>query len=486
MRRWSFGLLGAGLALAGCGGLKSRLSANADTAAEAGAHKLSSEKVASVLARSGGGPTLQAAQFVSNLWLDYALFADAVANGAIKTDSATIARVMWPEISQARVRIFHDSVAASRGGPAALAIDSAYRSPDLRVFQHIIVIPKGTTASDTAAAKKAIQDAAAKIKGGASFGQVASQISADGSKQDQGYLPVGGRGQFVKEFEEPAWGLEPGQVSGVVQSQFGFHLIRRPPLDEARPRFESYLKQRGGSKSDSIYVADLAKNAGLKVAAGAGAAIRNAALDPEGSKNSNRTLVSLKGGDLTVSELIKWMAQFPPNVKAQLQNAPDSVLAQYAQGLAQNVLILREADKAKVALKPDQWKFVELKYNQSVSALRQSLGLEVAELADSSKLTSGQKETVAAQKVDDYFDRLVTGQAQMQMVLPEIAADLRGQGKGRVNQAGVSRALELAMAQVRRDSAAGGGRQGPPPGVEKAPGGPPIGGAQPKPGSGNQ
>jgi hypothetical protein len=268
-------------------------------------------------------------------------------------------------------------------------------------------------------------------------------------------------------------------MSGVVQTQFGFHLIRRPPLTESRERVEGWIRQRLGTAQDSAFLADLTRNAGLKVASGAGPAIRNAVTDPEGSRNSNRTLVSLKGGDLTVSELVRWLARFPPNVKAQLQNSPDSLLGEYAKSVATQVLVLREADRAKVQLKPDQWKFVELKYNQSIAGLRQAIGLEVGELADTSKLSGEQKATVAAQKVDDYFDRLVTGQAQMQLVLPELAADLRAQGQGRVNQAGVARALELAMAQFRRDSAAAAGRATATPGVQPAPGGPPIG-EQPK------
>jgi hypothetical protein len=369
-------------------------------------------------------------------------------------------------------------------------VDSAYQSADLRLFQHIIVIPKGKTPQDTAAAQKEIADAAAKVKSGTVFGQLASQISADGSKQDQGYLPAGGKGQFVKEFEEPAWALEPGQVSGVIKSPFGFHLIRRPPLTEARPRIEEYLKKRSGGRADSAFVADLTKKADLKLASGAGPAIRTAATDLEAARNSTRTIVSMKGGDLTIGEMVKWLAQFPPNVKAQLQAAPDSLLGEYAKGLATNVLLLREADRANVKLKPDQWKFVTIKYNQSITGLRQTLGLEVPEFSDSSKFSADQKQTLASQKVEDYFQRLLSGQAQMQMLLPEIAADLRAQGKGRVNQAGVSRAVELAMAQFRRDSAAGAGRAPAAPGVEKAPGGPPIGSqpppAPPKPGSGSK
>ena len=57
------------------------------------------------------------------------------------------------------------------------------------------------------------------------------------------------QGQFVKEFEEPAWGLAPGQVSDVVQSSFGFHLIRRPSKEEARPRFAAWLQTELAKKA---------------------------------------------------------------------------------------------------------------------------------------------------------------------------------------------------------------------------------------------
>jgi len=476
MRRWTFGVLSLAVALTAC----DKFAARSDVAAEVGDHQLKAERVAEILRRSGGGPTMQAAEFVSNLWFDYSLFADAVAKGAIKTDSATVAMVMWPDISQARVQLWHDSTLARLATISPDGPDSAYNDGTARVFQHIIAVPGGTTAADTAAAQRTIQQALAKIKAGADFGKLAAEVSADGSKNDQGYLPVGPKGQFVPAFEDAAWKLAPGQVSEVIKSQFGYHIIRRPTLAEARSRFEKYLREEAAKQNDSAYVKQLTKQAGMEVAGGAASAIRSAAFDPDGARKSSRTLVSLKGGDLTVGEFVRWLGMFPLNIRLQIRNANDSLLTEYLKNLASNVLLLRQADSANFHLSDAQWQFIMLKYGNSVSTLKRDLGLDVPELSDSSKLSQAQKATLANQKVEDYFTRLIEGRAPLQMVLPSLAAWLRGTEAGHVNQAGISRAVELASAEYRRDSAAAAARGGatarPAPGVQPAPGGPPIGG----------
>jgi hypothetical protein len=470
------GVVAASLVAGGCASFREQLSARSDVAAEVGEHRLTAERVGSILSRSGGSPTLQAAEFVANLWLDYSLFADAVAGGRLATDSATVARVMWPEVSQARVNMWLDSLRRRAAPVAAGAVDSVYRAGEVRVFQHIIAIPTNPTAADTAAAQRSIRESLSRVRTGGDFGAIASEVSADGSKTDQGYLAVGPRGQFVPEFENAAWALEPGQVSEVVKSQFGWHVIRRPTLEEARPRFTTWLQTRTAARTDSALFAGLQASHQMKVAGGAPAAMRTAAGDPAAARRSSRALVNVAGPDITVGDFARWLGLLPLANRLQVRNASDSMLLDFAKSFGQLTLLLRQADSASFQLSQAQQQFVTLKYNNAIQAVRRDMGLEVPELSDSSRLSGEQRSRLAAEKVEEYFTKLLEGRAQMQQLLPALAADLRGGGSGRVNPAGVSRAVELALATRRRDSAAAAARgaTAPAPGIIKAPGGPPV------------
>lgn len=66
-----------------------------------------------------------------------------------------------------------------------------------------------------------------KLSKGESFAKLAEQYSIDGSRKRGGDLGVFGKGMMVKEFENAAFALEKGQTSGIVKTQFGYHIIKR-------------------------------------------------------------------------------------------------------------------------------------------------------------------------------------------------------------------------------------------------------------------
>jgi parvulin-like peptidyl-prolyl isomerase len=66
-----------------------------------------------------------------------------------------------------------------------------------------------------------------QITAGADFGTLAQQNSSCGSARNGGDLGPFGRGQMVKPFEDAAFNAEVGTVTDPVQTQFGFHLIKR-------------------------------------------------------------------------------------------------------------------------------------------------------------------------------------------------------------------------------------------------------------------
>jgi parvulin-like peptidyl-prolyl isomerase len=79
---------------------------------------------------------------------------------------------------------------------------------------------------DAAQAKQKAEDVLKQVKAGGDFAKLAKENSDDGSKDQGGDLGWFGHGQMVKPFEEAAFALQPGQTSEVVESQFGFHIIR--------------------------------------------------------------------------------------------------------------------------------------------------------------------------------------------------------------------------------------------------------------------
>jgi parvulin-like peptidyl-prolyl isomerase len=71
------------------------------------------------------------------------------------------------------------------------------------------------------------EDIIKKLEQGEDFAKLAQDYSSCGSAADGGMLGEFGKGMMVKEFETAAFGLGVGEVSGPVQTQFGFHVIKR-------------------------------------------------------------------------------------------------------------------------------------------------------------------------------------------------------------------------------------------------------------------
>ena len=96
---------------------------------------------------------------------------------------------------------------------------------------HILLMYQGSMRSSNSRSKEEAQTLIADLKtqldGGADFAALASQHSDCPSGQSGGDLGFFGRGQMVPEFETATFGMEPGEVSGVVETDFGYHLIQR-------------------------------------------------------------------------------------------------------------------------------------------------------------------------------------------------------------------------------------------------------------------
>src|SRR5687767_10866539 len=122
-----------------------------------------------------------------------------------------------------------------------------YQTPERVRASHILL---NTGGKDEAAVRKQAEELLAKIKAGADFAALAKQYSEDpGSKEKGGDLDFFPRGQMVPEFEASAFSLKPGDVSDLIKTQYGFHIIKvaekqagtTQPLETARAQIQQTL-----------------------------------------------------------------------------------------------------------------------------------------------------------------------------------------------------------------------------------------------------
>jgi len=92
---------------------------------------------------------------------------------------------------------------------------------------HILfVVPKGATPEEVREIRKKCQAVLEKIIGGGDFGEMALLYSEDASNKNQGDLGYFKKGELVPAFEREALRLKVGEVSGIVRTDFGFHIIK--------------------------------------------------------------------------------------------------------------------------------------------------------------------------------------------------------------------------------------------------------------------
>lgn len=133
--------------------------------------------------------------------------------------------------------------------------ETLFMVPEQVKVSHILIkfaIPEGAELNDTikAEAKTKITDIQEQLNNGADFAELAKQYSEDtASAVNGGDIGFISKGQTVPEFEEAAFALEVGQVSGIVESTFGYHIIKciekQSPYvktyDEVKDTIKSYL-----------------------------------------------------------------------------------------------------------------------------------------------------------------------------------------------------------------------------------------------------
>ena len=146
----------------------------------------------------------------------------------------------------------------------------SFKQPEQVQASHILIkVDPEAEESQRAAARKKIEEIQQKLREGEDFAALAKAFSEGPSSAKGGDLGYFRRGQMLKPFEEAAFALRPGEVSEVVETRFGYHLIKvmdkKPetaiPYEDIKEKVEQYLKDMKARQEVDLYVKKLKENA---------------------------------------------------------------------------------------------------------------------------------------------------------------------------------------------------------------------------------
>jgi len=139
--------------------------------------------------------------------------------------------------------------------------------------RHILILTQGKTEAEKAEALKKIEGLLVRAKAGEDFEALAVEYSEDpGVAENKGLYENFPRGQMVKPFEDAAFSVPVGEISGVVETAFGYHILKivdrkkeTRTFEEVRPELEARLAQTKQGTAVEDYIKGLKDKAKFKL-----------------------------------------------------------------------------------------------------------------------------------------------------------------------------------------------------------------------------
>ncbi len=295
---------------------------------------------------------------LAELWIDYTLLAEAAAEDTTFSD-LDVEPLVMRQIGQMMVFQLRDSVIQVDTFVTDDELRSMYEteSPEvqLRASHIMLEVPAGASPAARDSVVAALRALRQRVVEGADFEALARQFSQDpGTARMGGDLGYFTRGDMVAPFEEAALALEPGQVSDVVQTPMGLHIIR---LDERRVRqfdevavgYRREVQRRMVQEAESVFVGDLVDRVAPEITEGAAEIVREMAAAPGSGltgRAARRSLVEWEGGSISVGEFQELLRLENAILRNQLEQATDEVVEDFLLGLVRRDLLIEQAEAA--------------------------------------------------------------------------------------------------------------------------------------------
>jgi len=441
------------LVTASCAAFKDAMTAHSDVVARAGNQELTIDELAALMASSEMPLRPDAARMLAQIWVNYQLVGQAGAHGDSLATIENADRGMWSAVAQLRTRKYYEIISADWPKPDTSTFEQRYNDGELLAAAHILLTkqPEGFGPTKNDSIRREADRIAATVNA-RTFARVAQQRSQDpGSKDRGGDYGVFPRGQMVTEFDEGILSVPPGGITKVIETQFGYHVIRRSTWSEIRDQFAEAYTGLLAQRAESTFFEGMERNANIQVRSSAPKVVKAIAEDIDAYRDDRSVIATSRRGNLTAGRMAEWLAAFPPQsqMRGQVLQAPDSLIPQFVKNIMRSELLLKAADSAGVVLDTTETAELRQAFYAGAGRIMRQLELAPDQLATAGE-SRADRERAAAERVDAYMVKLLKNEGEYIEVPEQMAIVLREDFETRV----VTSALDRALAEATRLRAA--------------------------------
>jgi parvulin-like peptidyl-prolyl isomerase len=217
------------------------------------------EQVAKIVAQVGGQEAFEAA--LSQQKTDVASFREQLKRGrrVDKLVEQAVAGVAEP--TEAEIQAHFE------------AHKDEFKSAERVLAQHILITPDGDTETSKGEAKAKIEAIRERVVGGKDFADEAAAHSMCPSGKEGGSLGWFGRGMMVPEFDSAVFSMTDGEVSDIIETQFGYHIICKtaheeagePDFDDVREQVRDFIRHARRGEAVTAFVEELKAKAKIEM-----------------------------------------------------------------------------------------------------------------------------------------------------------------------------------------------------------------------------
>ena len=367
--------------------------------AKVGDWSLSEDRVAELLVLAQPFPLDSAsAVALARHWQGAASLALRAAAGDSLSGPEALAAASWLDRREALLAADREARLGAEAALAPNAVDSVFGEGALRLVAHVV----RRVGPETSSAERVLQQRTAdrilqSLVDGGSWSEAVAESEDPGSRAVGGLLGLVAKGELPTTLDLAAFRLQPGQISGVVQSRAGFHVVYRPRLEEVRGLFAERLRQRRLADADAR--ADERDQAERKMRAASGAAevVGRIAARPSDWLDSELSLAEWDGGALIAGDAARYLVFLPSGAQAELADAQEDARTELVLDLAVREMRWADARERGLSLDPSAEEALAAAHADEVEYWTGALALDASD-APSRAALARHMEAVAARR----------------------------------------------------------------------------------------